>query len=358
MTFLDRIKLDLPEGVLVAKYGNDGGETDRIRWGSQLIVRENHEAVFFMEGKVVDVLGPGQHTLKTKNFPILHRLMGIPFGGETPFPAEVYVVNRTAQLDQRWGTEDRIPLLDPRFHVIVGVGARGQFGIRVADSRQLVTMLVGTLPKWDSVTLQRFFRGLLVSKLKEAVATAVMERRIGLLEINARLSEIGEAVQAPVAVEFERFGLSVVSLVVDAVHVPDDDPSMVKLRETMASRAEMEQLGDGYRVKRTFDTLEAAAASGGTTGSMLAGGLGIGLGLGAGPALGQGLGQTMGTGGPGTAPPAACACGAALPADALFCPSCGAKAAAPSTPPRFCTKCGNPMAPTGPFCSACGTRQP
>ena len=39
--------------------------------GSQCVVRENQVAVFFRDGRALDMLGPGRHTLITLNVPLL-----------------------------------------------------------------------------------------------------------------------------------------------------------------------------------------------------------------------------------------------------------------------------------------------
>ena len=64
-----------------------------FKFGSQLIVREGQAAVFFRDGKALDTFGPGRHTLNTNNLPLLTGIMGIAFGGATPFTAEVYFVS-------------------------------------------------------------------------------------------------------------------------------------------------------------------------------------------------------------------------------------------------------------------------
>jgi len=51
-----------------------------IKWGAQLTVRESQAAVFFYNGKACDILGPGRHTLKTGNLPILTKVLSFPGG--------------------------------------------------------------------------------------------------------------------------------------------------------------------------------------------------------------------------------------------------------------------------------------
>src|SRR5947209_8668159 len=92
MAILDVIEyLDASGHELVHRVPEfDSGE---FRLGSQCVVREGQAAVFFRDGKALDTLGPGRHTLSTENIPILTRLISLPFGGRSPFRAEVYFVN-------------------------------------------------------------------------------------------------------------------------------------------------------------------------------------------------------------------------------------------------------------------------
>jgi RNA polymerase subunit RPABC4/transcription elongation factor Spt4 len=54
------------------------------------------------------------------------------------------------------------------------------------------------------------------------------------------------------------------------------------------------------------------------------------------------------------AKPGCAQCGAALAADALFCPKCGAKVQAEEA--AFCSKCGNKLKADAKFCPKCGTK--
>lgn len=52
--------------------------------GHQLTVRESQVGVFFYKGKAVEAFGPGRHTLKTGNIPILTKILSIPWGLSSP----------------------------------------------------------------------------------------------------------------------------------------------------------------------------------------------------------------------------------------------------------------------------------
>src|SRR5687767_3347868 len=108
MAIIDRVKYDGPANVLIWRH-----PPDDLTWGTQVIVNQTQEVLFLSGGQIADVLGPGTHTLKTANIPLLRGLIKAPFGGETPFAAEVYFVNKAVHMDVKWGTANPIPLLDP-----------------------------------------------------------------------------------------------------------------------------------------------------------------------------------------------------------------------------------------------------
>jgi membrane protease subunit (stomatin/prohibitin family) len=77
-----------------------------IKYGAQLTVRESQAAVFFYKGKALDAFGPGRHTLKTANIPILTKVLSLPWGLTSPLRAEVYFLNLKVFTNLKWGTRD------------------------------------------------------------------------------------------------------------------------------------------------------------------------------------------------------------------------------------------------------------
>ena len=81
--------------------GQDANSTSRenaIRYGSSLRVKDGEVAVFVYKqkdsGTMQDfIVGPYDDTIKTANFPILSSIVGLAFGGDSPFQAEVYFIN-------------------------------------------------------------------------------------------------------------------------------------------------------------------------------------------------------------------------------------------------------------------------
>jgi membrane protease subunit (stomatin/prohibitin family) len=108
---IDGIKYDGPQDGspwLVYKY-----PSEKFVLGSQLIVNQGQEALFFKGGEALDLFGAGTHTLQTGNLPLLNKLVNLPFGGDTPFTAEIYYINKTSKLNMNWGTQNPFPVEDP-----------------------------------------------------------------------------------------------------------------------------------------------------------------------------------------------------------------------------------------------------
>jgi len=293
MPLIDRIKFDAPsDDILVWKI-----PTEEIKLGSQLIVNQSQEALFLKGGEVCDLFGPGTHTLSTANLPLLHKLINLPFGGETPFSAEVWFINKTVKRDLKWGTQSPIPLIDPTYNYPISARAFGRWGLRVQDSRNFVLHIVGSQMAADSAKVLEYFIGEIHQRFSAALAKFITEEKTSIFEINVRLNDLSQFSSSVISPEFARFGIELINFNVERVSIPDNE--LAKFQEVFGRRMEIEQIskakvGQAYTTMRTFDTLEKAAENpSGGAGALLAGGLGLGIGVGAGVPLGKQVGESM-----------------------------------------------------------------
>ena len=116
MGVMDVIKYNGRPDVFAWKYPGEELGT----W-SQLVVNQSQEAVLVKGGSVADVFGPGTHTLDTKNIPILNKIINLPFGGKSPFKAEVWYINKGYYLDIKWGTPTTIQIQDPKYGIFIPI---------------------------------------------------------------------------------------------------------------------------------------------------------------------------------------------------------------------------------------------
>jgi membrane protease subunit (stomatin/prohibitin family) len=286
MAIIDLVKWSGSPNLLAWKYPSEELST----W-TQLVVNESQEAYLVRGGVYEGPFGAGRHTLSTENLPLLRTLIGIPFGGKSPFTAEVWYVNRVTNLDVRWGTPDSIQLQDPKYGVMVPVRAFGQYGVRIVDPKKFLLKLVGTLPGFDSTTLAEYFRGVFITRIKTEIANAISRAGVSVLEINTQLEALSDALKLSLSVEMAEYGVGLAQFNIHSINVPEDDPAVKTLKAALAKRAEMGIIGFTYQQERSFDVMETAAGNEGSAGSLMGAGIGVGAGLGIGPAIGQGFAQ-------------------------------------------------------------------
>ena len=236
MAIVEVVKYNGKTNVMAWKY-----PSEELGTWTQVIVNETQE--FVKEGKVLDILGPGRHTLSTENIPLLSKIVNLPFGGKSPFTAEIWYINKIFALDVKWGTAPAIQLQDPKYKVFVPVTAFGQFGIKVDDSKKFLTKLVGTLPSFDHDVMVKYFRGLLVSNVKNVISEYLIKKNISILEINAFISEIGKELEDKLKPELDKYGIELVNFYVTSIEAPEDDSAVIKLKDALSKRAEMDIVG-------------------------------------------------------------------------------------------------------------------
>lgn len=268
-------KLVSDTGVSVIKYE---GDNDTFVWkhpiedfnlGSQLIVHESQEAIFFLNGQALDTFGPGRHTLETESLPILKKIQDLPTGKQNPFHAEVYFINKTVQMSIPWGTPDRVRFVDPETGAPIDIGASGEMNLQVADGRKLLIKLVGTTSgiSWGKKTeynpevakiqkakvdshsaevqtiiinkreqllheLRSYFKPLIRTIVKSNLAQIIKREKIDILEIDERLDDLSNALREKLLTGFEEYGLTIPQFYVTNISLPDDnDPNFQKIKK-------------------------------------------------------------------------------------------------------------------------------
>lgn len=354
MAIVEVVKYNGSPDVFAWKY-----PSEELGTWTQLIVNESQEAVLFKGGQALDLFTSGRHTLETANIPFLNKIINLPFGGRSPFTAEVWYINKVHSLDIKWGTATPIQLQDPKYKIFVPLRSFGQFGIQIEDSRKFLIKLVGTLSSFDKNSIVKYFRGLYLTKVKDAISSYLVHKQVSALEINAYLDELSEQLKEKMIPVLSEYGIRLVNFYVNDINVPEDDPAVIKLKEALAKRAEMDIVGYSYVQERSFDTLEGAATnpSSGQSGFMGAG-IGLGMGVGIGGSFGSQMGgitQNISTASEKKNCPK---CNAVMEKEKRFCSECGFDTQKQDTTEErknvTCSNCGAAYSVNVKFCPECG----
>lgn len=356
MAIVEVVKYNGNPDVFAWKY-----PSEELGTWTQLIVNESQEAILFKGGKALDVFGSGRHTLETANIPILNKIINLPFGGRSPFTAEVWYINKVHSLDIKWGTASPIQLQDPKYSVFIPVRAFGQFGVRIENSKQFIVKLVGTLPIFDKTSIVKYFRGLYLTKVKDVISSYLVHKQISIMEINAYIEELSSYLQDKMQPVLEEYGIKLINFYVNDISVPEDDSAVKKLKDALAKKAEMNIIGYNYQQERSFDTLEGAAKNSGSSSNLMGAGMGLGMGVTMGGAVGNqfgGISKNINTSAEDTknCP----SCGVLMPKSKRFCSECGCDTTKSKENTDnglvACSKCKAQYKNTMKFCPECGDK--
>ena len=300
MAVLNVVKLDVAsDDFIVQKFRSENQW--ELDLGSQLVVNEGQEAIFVKGGVALDIFTPGTHTLVSANIPLISSISNSLFGGTTPFTTEVWFINKTAKRDLRWGTPQRIPVMEAILGFPINVGACGQWGFRIADSRSFVTQIVGAQLIADSQKVYNYFIGEIYEKFGQTI-NSILGNGTPFFSINSQLTAISEIVKKAVEEEFSRFGIELVNFNISSINIPPQE--MAQIQAVMSKRMEMQQLsniqvGQGYVTAKSFEVMQEAAKNTGTAGTVMGAATGLGLGFGAAVPMTQAMSNSVQ---PGIAP--------------------------------------------------------
>ena len=320
MAMIDVLKWDAAPRVMAYHYSDC-----ELNYKSQLIVTESQEAVLVKEGQFYGPIGPGRHTLETKNFPFLMKMVSaLTTNRKSPYTAEVWFVAKSVPLDLKWGTSDPLLIEDPKYHIALPVRAFGQYGFRISDSCRFLARLMGRLPAFTEKTLGGYFRGVIVTRTKDVIASTMTSGGCSLLQIGTKLNELSDVLQNRLTEDLADYGVELRLFTINSISTDENDASVVQLRKALAKKAEMDIIGYSYAQERSFDALQTAAGNKGSAGALMGAGMGLGMGVGVGSPMGNAMSAIAKNINP-TGAKHCMNCGAELPSEAKFCPGCGTK---------------------------------
>jgi excisionase family DNA binding protein len=241
-----------------------------FRIGSQVIVRESQNAVFFRDGNALDVFGPGRHTIATANIPRVIDFVGRAFNDRTPFTAEVYYVSMREFVDKKWGTPQPIIVRNPGMGLGVALlQGFGTYSFQVEDPQQFVTQVVGAQGVFRTRDIENRLRDVLISDLTDLLGETAATKSV--VELIGLVNEMSAGVRAKAQDHFSSLGLTLKSFII--ANIKPSEKSAEELRAM------------GMLDMQTYTQLQAAdamrdAAQNPSGGAGLTAGIGAGLGVG------------------------------------------------------------------------------
>lgn len=261
--------LDNSGETIVHRLPEEG--SGEFKFGSQLIVRESQKAVFFRDGKALDVFSAGRHVLKTQNIPVLTKMVtGLGYGKESPFKAEVYFLNMKLFRNLKWGTKEPILFRDTELKMI-RLRGYGAFSVQISEPSLFLNKVVGTQAIFKDADITDYLRSIIVQKLHTALGKILKT----VFDLPQNFDNLSILVKSSINLVFEGLGLELHDFLINSISVPSDVQTMIDKRSGMAAMGNL----DEFLKFQVGQSIEKAAEN-------PSGGAGEGMGLGAGIGMG------------------------------------------------------------------------
>jgi len=268
--FMDVIRCDEPSYLIwkwrpAAAKGEQTRRENAIRYGSSLRVKDGEVAVFVYhqkDGVLQDFIeGPYDGTIKTANFPVLTSIVGVAFGGASPFQAEIYFINLAEITQIRFGVP-YFDVFDPRFlDFAVPVAVRGTLTFRLIDYKAFIKL--HRLIEFDLEAFKQQIKAGLTKYVKNIVSNAPSDNNIPVMQLERKILEINQLAENYIKPRLEsEFGVVVSSVDIDTVEVNKDTDGYKQLMSvTQGIATQTTQAQAAVNIQNLQDTQRINAAN-------------------------------------------------------------------------------------------------
>ena len=250
-----------PEGQGV----NTTSRENSIRYGSSLRVKEGEVAVFVYKGangQMQDFIeGPYDETIKTANFPVLASIVGMAFGGNTPFQAEVYYINLAGNNQLRFAVP-YFDVFDPRLpdHG-VPLSVHGTITFNITDYRNFIKL--NRLVNFDHEQFLNQVKSALSRYVKGVVMGVPREMGIPVVQMETQIMPINERVENYLKPRLEGdFGVNMKGFDISSIIIDKESRYYKELRQLTADNtARTLNAQTDFNIKNLQDTQRINAAN-------------------------------------------------------------------------------------------------
>lgn len=267
---MDVIRCD-EQDYLVWKWrpaGQDANSTRKenaIRYNSSLRVKDGEVAVFVYKqnnGTLQDfIVGPFDETIKTGNFPVLASIVGVAFGGASPFQAEVYFINLAGNVQIKFGIP-YFDVFDPRFlDFAVPMAVRGTITFNITDYQGFIKL--NRLINFETEDLKKQIKDAVAKYVKGVVTNLPSDNGIPVLQIERKILEINSIIEQHLRPRLEAdFGVNLKGLDIAAIEPDKESEGYVELRKVTADQtAKTIEAQTTINIKNMADTQAINAAN-------------------------------------------------------------------------------------------------
>ncbi len=339
--FIEVIEYDKNDkNILVYKYPISSKQ--QIKNEAQLIVGPSQIAIFVYEGQIADMYTSGKYTLNTDTMPILTSFKNFKYAFNSPFKTDVYFINTSQYLNQKWGTSKPITMRDQDFG-IVRLRSFGNYSFKINEFKNFLQSVIGAGSSSTLDTLSDYLKSIIISTLSDVLSSS----QIPAIDIPIKFEELNAMLKEQLNVKFKELSLTLTNFTIESVSLPEEVEKAIDKRASIGAIGNL----DTFAKYNMADSIKDAAKNEG-------GMAGMGASMTIGAQMGNMMANTFNNQSNNNSSNTAqqnkttCAnCNAIISADAKFCSSCGNKTS------NCCIVCNEDIPNDAKFCPHCGSSQ-
>lgn len=189
---------------------------------TQLNVGMSQEALLFINGELKEKYSSGKYMLDTANIPVLRKLFGLPFGGQNPFMAEVWYINKSDLLNISTVT-DMFLARDNRYPNGIPLIAEVTYGLKVAEGEPFLIKLANEESPLFDFSIEKRFSGRLVREVTAKIASLADQYGFDLPALNAQRSKISDDLKRLLTPFVDGYGMTFVDFNVSRITMDTSD---------------------------------------------------------------------------------------------------------------------------------------
>jgi membrane protease subunit (stomatin/prohibitin family) len=214
---------------------NSTRKENAIRYGSNLRVKDGEMAVFFYQqnnGTIQDfIFGPHDQTIKTANLPVLTSIVGLAFGGNSPFQAEIYYINLSSNVQIKFGIP-YFDVFDPRFLDLgVPCAVRGTLTFNITDYKNFIKL--NRLINFSLDDFKNQVKDFFIRKAKSVVLNITSETGIPAMQLETRIDQISDYLKSKLTDSLaDDFGVNLKRIDIGSIELDKEHPHYQQLKKS------------------------------------------------------------------------------------------------------------------------------
>ncbi|MEC9485649.1 MAG: SPFH domain-containing protein [Candidatus Izemoplasma sp.] len=198
---------------------------------SKIYARKDCDIIFLRKGAFLGAFDDREeyYVVNTKGTGFLSKLLKKE---KTITDCNIYYINRTAQLENKWGTPNKIDVYDKKYDMHTDVGANGSYKFSIDNSMKLFSKVQGSHQELTQEMVKDFFKSELNQEIRNTIAKVFLKNKYGLDDIQiitTKEKEIANQLKELLNPVFTEYGVTLNKFFIERFYY--DEAFLEKLKD-------------------------------------------------------------------------------------------------------------------------------